>query len=156
MKLIRFLFRYSPGLIVTATVIGILGGVASAMLMAVINNHLRGAPVSGGDLWEFGVLCFVVLAANFVARVAISGLSQWSIFDLRLQLSRKWLIAPLRELERAGSAKILAAITQDVDSLAQAMQALPGICIDVTVVIACLIYLGYLSWMMLIVMVVFA
>jgi len=56
MKLIRFLFRYSPGLIVTATVIGILGGVASAMLMAVINNHLRGAPVSGGDLWEFGVL----------------------------------------------------------------------------------------------------
>jgi putative ATP-binding cassette transporter len=90
--------------------------------------------------------------ANFVARIAITGLSQWSIFDLRLQLSRKWLTAPLPELERSGSAKILAAITQDVDSLAEAMQALPGICIDVTVVVACFIYLGYLSWVMLIVM----
>jgi putative ATP-binding cassette transporter len=155
MKLIRFLFRYSPGLIALATLIGILGGVASAVLMALINAHLRGAPVLRGDLWKFGGLCLVVLAANFMARIGISGLSQWSIFDLRLQLSRKWLTAPLPELERAGSAKILAAITQDVDSLAAAMQALPGICIDLTVVVACLIYLGYLSWVMLLVMIGF-
>ena len=152
MKLIRFLFRYSPGLIVLTTVIGILGGVASALLMALINDHLRGEPVLRNDVWKFGALCVLVLGSNFVARVAIAGLSQWSIFDLRLQLSRKWLTAPLRELERAGSARILAAITQDVDSLAEAMQTLPGICIDVTVVVACLIYLAYLSWPVLIVM----
>jgi putative ATP-binding cassette transporter len=155
MKLIRFLFRYSPGLIVLTTAIGILGGVASAMLMAVINGHLRGGPVLKNDAWKFGALCLLVLGSNFVARVAISGLSQWSIFDLRLQLSRKWLTSPLRDLERAGSAKILAAITQDVDSLAEAMQAMPGICIDMAVVVACLIYLGYLSWVMLIVMIGF-
>jgi len=155
MKLIRFLFRYSPRLIVLTTVIGILGGIASAMLMAVINGHLRGAPVLRNDAWKFGALCLLVLGANLVARVAIAGLSQWSIFDLRLQLSRKWLTSPLRDLERAGSAKILAAITQDVDSLAEAMQAMPGICIDIAVVAACLIYLGYLSWVMLIVMIGF-
>lgn len=155
MKLVRFLLRYSPGLIVLATLIGIFGGVASAVLMALINGHLRGTPTLRNDLWIFGGLCLVVLASNFVARIAISGLAQWSIFDLRLQLSRKWLTAPLPELERAGSAKILAAITQDVDSLSEAMQALPGICIDITVVVACLIYLGYLSWTMLIVMVGF-
>jgi putative ATP-binding cassette transporter len=155
MKLIRFLFRYSPGLITLTTVIGILGGIASAMLMAVINGHLRGAPALKNDAWKFGALCLLVLASNLVARVAIAGLSQWSIFDLRLQLSRKWLTSPLRDLERAGSAKILAAITQDVDSLAEAMQAMPGICIDIAVVVACLIYLGYLSWVMLIVMIGF-
>jgi putative ATP-binding cassette transporter len=152
MKLIRFLFRYSPGLIALTTTIGMVGGIASAMLVALINGHLRGAPILKHDIWKFGALCLLVLIANFVARIAISGLSQWSIFDLRLQLSRKWLTAPLRDLERAGSARILAAITQDVDSLAEAMQALPGICIDVTVVVACLIYLAYLSWPILIVM----
>lgn len=155
MKLIRFLLRYSPGLIILATAIGILGGVASAMLVAVINGHLRLTQVVPNDLWKFAGLCLVVLTANFLARIAISGLSQWYTFDLRLQLSRKWLTTPLRDLERAGSAKILAAITQDVTSLADAMQALPGICIDLTVVVACLIYLGYLSWPILLVMIGF-
>lgn len=155
MKLIRFLLRYSPRLILLATLIGILGGIASAALMALINGHLRGAPVLKGDIWKFAGLCLVVLASNFVARIAISGLSQWSIFDLRLQLSRKWLTAPLPELEHAGSARILSAITQDVDSLAEAMMAMPGICIDFAVVVACLIYLGYLSWVMLLVMIGF-
>lgn len=155
MKLIRFLLRYSPWLIVLATVIGILAGIASTMLMALINSHLRGVTNPSGDLWKFIILCFVVLVFHFLARIAISGLAQWSMFDLRLQLSRKWLTAPLRDLELAGSSKIMSAVTQDVDSLAQAMQALPGICIDATVVAACLIYLGYLSITMLLVLIAF-
>ena len=156
MKLIRFLFRYSPGLIVMATLVGIGGGLASTAVLAIINRHLRGVATGNGrDLWLFCVLCLAILLTNLVARVSIAGLSQWSAFDLRLQLGRKWIAAPLEDLEQRGNGQILAAVTQDVERLSDAMHALPGLCIDATVIAACLGYLAFLSWWALLVMVGF-
>jgi putative ATP-binding cassette transporter len=153
MKLLRFLFRYSPRVIIATTLIGILGGVSSMLILMIINAHLRHADSPGADVGKFVALCAVILLANLAARVGISRLTQWSAFDLRLQLGRQWINTPLAELERKGNVKLFAAITQDVERLADSMRALPGICIDITVIVACLGYLAYLSWWVLLVMV---
>lgn len=154
MKLFRFLFRYSPKFILLATMIGILGGLASTAVLAIMNSHLREV-THGQDLGRFFGLCLAILVANMAARVCIAGLSQWSSFDLRLQLGRKWISTPLEELERKGSTKMLAAITSDVDRLSDSMHILPGMCIDITVIATCMGYLAYLSWWMLVVMIGF-
>jgi putative pyoverdin transport system ATP-binding/permease protein len=155
MRVIRFLFRYSPAFMVLTIAVGITGGLVSPLLLAILNNHLRGLGAGGQDLGKFFALCLVILLANLLARFAIAGLTHWSSFDLRLQLGRKWINTPLSELERQGSARMLAAVTQDVERLTESMRALPGMCIDVAVIFACLGYLAWLSWTALIVMVGF-
>ncbi|AKU20916.1 cyclic peptide export ABC transporter [Massilia sp. MB5] len=154
MKLFRFLFHYSPKLIVLATLIGIAGGLASTAVLAIINEHLRVA-TEQQDLLRFFGLCLGILLANMAARVCLAGLSHWSAFDLRLQLGRQWVGMPLAELERNGGNRMFAAITHDVDRLSESMHILPGLCIDITVIASCMAYLGYLSWWMLLVMVGF-
>src|SRR6187402_815370 len=155
MKLVRFLFTYSPRFIVLAAIIGVIGGLASTAVLAIINSHLRDVGGSPGDVWRFFGLCLVILLANMAARICIAGLAQWSAFDLRLQLGRKWIGLPLAELEKKGSGQMMAAITSDVERLSESMHVLPGMCIDITVIVTCLAYLAYLSWWMLIVMVGF-
>lgn len=155
MKLLRFLFTYSPKFVVLAAVIGVIGGLASTAVLTIINSHLRQASAHGPDVWKFFGLCLVILFSNMAARICIAGLAQWCSFDLRLQLGRKWIGTPLVELEQKGSSKMMSAITTDVERLSDSMHVLPGMCIDVTVIATCLGYLAYLSWWMLIVMVVF-
>ncbi len=155
MKILRFLFRYSPRFVFLATAIGMIGGLASTAVLAIINNHLRDVTAGRGDMLKFLVLCLIILLSNMAARVFVAGLSQWSSFDLRLQLGRKWIGTSLIELEHKGSNRMMAAITTDVDRLAESMHILPGLCIDATVIVTCLGYLAYLSWWMLVIMIGF-
>lgn len=154
MNLIRFLFRYSPRFVLLSALIGVAGGFASTAVLTIINEHLRGV-AQGENVGLFITLCFVILFANLIARLLIAGLSQWSAFDLRLQLGRLWIKTPLRELETKGAGRLMSAVTNDVARLADSMQILPGLCIDIAVIASCLVYLGYLSWWMLLVLIVF-
>ncbi|TDF41785.1 cyclic peptide export ABC transporter [Alteromonadaceae bacterium M269] len=154
MKLLGFLFRYSPKFIIFAAILGVIGGLASTSILAMINEHLKDVNQEQSFLMFFG-LCIAILIANMGAKACIAGLSQWSAFDLRLQLGRRWVDRPLSELEGEGGSKMMAATTNDVERLSKSMQIMPTLCIDVTVIISCMVYLGYLSWLMLLIMIGF-
>jgi putative ATP-binding cassette transporter len=154
-KLFSFLFRYSPGVLVRAALLASLGGFASAWLLTILNAHLRGAAGGREEVWKFFGLCVLTLFTLFAARLNIARLTLWSSFDLRLQIGRQWVGIPLNQLEREGNARLLAAITQDVDTLSQSMRDLPRLCVDFTITLACFCYLGYLSWRLLAVLVAF-
>ncbi|EKE80858.1 cyclic peptide export ABC transporter [Idiomarina xiamenensis] len=154
MKLLGFLFRYSPKFIILAAFFGVIGGLASTAVLAIINEHLKDVN-EHQDLLIFFGLCMAILIANIAARACIAGLSQWSAFDLRLQLGRRWVDKPLSQLEGEGSSRYMAAITNDVDRLSVSMQIMPSMCIDITVILSCMVYLGYLSWVMLLIMIAF-
>jgi putative ATP-binding cassette transporter len=66
--------------------------------------------------------------------------------DLRLRLSRQILSAPQRCLEELGAHRLLAALADDVPVITNALLALPVLFINVAVVIAGLVYLGWLSF----------
>ncbi|GAB3033620.1 pyoverdine export ABC transporter PvdE [Oleiagrimonas citrea] len=121
----------------------------------IFNAHLKGTVDGTGDIWQFVGLCIATAVASFVAKISISKLTLWSSFHLRLQLGRQWINTPLIELEREGNAKLLSAITQDVDHLSDSMRALPALFVDYTVTIASFCYLGYLSWKLLLVLIGF-
>ena len=156
MKMIGFFIKYSPGYMFLAILVGALGGVSSAALMAVVNARLSGARASSlTSVWSFTGLVLIVLITSYTSRVLMAHLSQWSIFDLRLRLARKTLDVPLRELEQAGINRILAAMTQDVENIAKVFLSIPMLFVDIAVVFACFIYLGWLSWPVLLFVVVF-
>lgn len=156
MKMIGFFIRYSPGYMLFSILVGVLGGVSSAALMAVVNSKLSGLPSSRWtSVWSFTALVLMVLITSYVSRVLMAHLSQWSIFDLRLRLARKVVDVPLRDLEEAGLSKVLAALTQDVEQIARVFLSIPMLFVDIAVVFACFIYLGWLSPLVLVFVVVF-
>ncbi len=155
MRIIRFLFGYAPEVIIATTAISAVAGLSTVWLLMIFNNHLRGVIDGNEDIWKFIGLCTAAAVTSFIAKVSISKLALWSSFDLRLQLGRQWIHTPLVELEREGNAKLLSAVTQDVDRLSESMRSLPALLVDYTVTIASFFYLGYLSWKLLLVLVCF-
>jgi putative ATP-binding cassette transporter len=156
MKLIKFFIKYSPVYMSLAIFVGALGGISSAALMAVVNAKLSGVPPSRWtSLWVFTGLVFVVLLTSYLSRLLMAHLSQWSIFDLRMRLARRVVDVPLRDLEEAGSNRVLAALTQDIEQIARVFLSIPMLFVDIAVVVACLVYLGWLSLTMLLFLVVF-
>jgi putative ATP-binding cassette transporter len=81
-------------------------------------------------------------------------LGQRRILDLRTQLSRSILAAPLRRLEELGPSRLLATLTSDVASIVIAVGSLPLLFVQCTVILGGLAYLGWLSWKALAVVVV--
>jgi putative ATP-binding cassette transporter len=75
--------------------------------------------------------------------------------SLRLELCRKILSAPLRLLEQLGSHRLIATLTGDVPSIANAYIFLPMLCMNLAILLGCLIYLCWLSPLMLVAAIVF-
>ena len=72
-----------------------------------------------------------------------------------MQLSKQILAAPLRCLEEVGAHRLLATLIEDLPMITNALLIVPILCINIAVVIAGLIYLGWLSWPILIVVLMF-
>lgn len=147
MKLILFLLRSAPGMVAFAILAGIIAGVSNTGLLALINAALNRADSGqGSPVWAFVGLCALMLIGRGASSMLLIRLARGAVYDLRIKLCRKVLAAPLRHLEQIGAARIQAALTDDVPVIANALISLPVICMHFAVVVTCLIYLGWLSW----------
>ncbi len=157
-KILSFLLRTSENrgrsraMLLTIIGTGLIGGLASTGLLALINSTLsvaRSAPRSLG--WSFLGLCLLLPASRFISQCLLACLAQTNTYDLRMRLSRAILAAPLRDLEKMGSARILATMTDDVQTLSGALSNVPVFFLHSTVVVSCLLYMGWLSWPLLLI-----
>jgi putative pyoverdin transport system ATP-binding/permease protein len=150
MSLIQFLLQRSWRLVALSIMVGILSGIASAGIIAFVNAAMdsmeRGAIVA----WSFLGLAIVVVTSKAFSELLLVRLGQEAIADLRMQLSREILRAPLRHIEQVGQHRLLAALNDDAAVIANAYMHLPLICINAATVLGCLAYLGWLSWPLLI------
>jgi putative pyoverdin transport system ATP-binding/permease protein len=97
MKLISFLLRSAPGVVVLAVTAGLVAGISNTALLVIINQSLAGA--SGWLLaGSFAGVCLLMLVSRATSSVLLIRLSRGSIFKLRLKLCRQILAAPLRHL----------------------------------------------------------
>ncbi|HEX7240686.1 MAG TPA: cyclic peptide export ABC transporter, partial [Longimicrobiaceae bacterium] len=96
-------------------------------------------------VWGFVALCVTLPLTRAISSYVLTLLAQHTVLRMRKQLSRAILQAPLRRLEEAGSPKLLAALTGDVATVTGALTALPGLFVQVAVVVGALAYLGWLS-----------
>jgi putative ATP-binding cassette transporter len=132
--------------VILAAIVGAAGGVIGIALIAVIQRALAHEPSGAVTLaWVFLALCVASAAARAVAQIAMVKLGQGAIADLSLHLVRRILALPVRTFETIDSSALLSALTDDIALIANAVVGLPHLCINVPIVIACLVYTGWLA-----------
>ena len=150
MKLLSFLIKYAPGSVVLAVVFGIISGASNAAMLALFNAVLRGEGISRTTLiWSFIALCVFLPLTRYASEMLLTRLAQDALFSLRMRLCRQILAAPLRHLEELGAHRLLTTLADDVPVITGTLVVFPLLCINISVAIGGLVYLGLLSWVML-------
>ena len=156
MKLFLFFLHYSRRATILAILAGIIGGATSTGMLAVINASLRrNGPSRDTLIWVFIALCLLLPLARFTSEWLLIRLGQGSLLELRMRLCRQILATPLRRLEEFGASRLMSSLTDDIPTITNALLAIPVICINTAVVIGGLIYLGWLSWPVLLMVLFF-
>lgn len=142
---------HSRTLVVTIIVAGLLSGLSNTLLIATINSTLNNTAASKSTLvLTFGALCLALASMRFISGAVLVLLMKKVMVSLRLRLCRKILNAPLRLLEQHGSHRLIATLTSDVPSIANAYIFLPLLCMNFAILFGCLIYLCWLSPLLLV------
>lgn len=156
MKMVSFLFRSSKRTVIFALVAGIIAGSSETAMIALLTGLLDvSAPPSWNVVWSFVSLCLVMLISGIVSQILLIRLAQHTVFELRTRLSRQILGTPLRQLEMIGAHRLLAVLSEDVNVLAMTIAAGPALCTSLAVLIGCLLYLGWLSSSVLVLVLLF-
>lgn len=141
-----FLCRSSWLTLIGVLLAGVISGLSSAALVALINSTLSHSLDAELLPWLFGGLSIAVLSSGFLSHYLLNRLSAKIVCDLRIQISRLILAAPYPYLQKLGKPVLLANLTEDISAIANASQLLPVVCINCAVVIGCMAYLSWLSW----------
>jgi putative pyoverdin transport system ATP-binding/permease protein len=146
-RLVRFLLRGPKRTLLVLLATGLLSGVCSAGLLAVVNvlvHQTGGVPRALALL--FAALAVAKIAAHGVSQLSLVYLVQDAVLDLGLKLCAQVTRTSLRTLEKKGPSHILAVLTDDVATVAWALQCVPGLTINGAVLIGGAVYLAWLSW----------
>ena len=145
--------RHSRSMIALAVVTSFVAGVGYTMLLALIKRALSSGFSSQPRLvWSFVAFCLAIPICGFVSQLVLLYLTSKAAYELRIQLSRQILSSPLRQLENLGPHRLLATVTQDIGSVIELVNVLPQMLTQVAMMAGCVVYLGWLSWKLLLVM----
>ncbi len=142
--------RFSRPTIVFVTIAGIVSGVASTGMIALVSSIVGaddGSSRSRASL--FIGLCLTLPVFRFLSQILLINLSQKSLLTLRLKLARRILGAPLRRLEELGAARLLATLTNDIELIVGSLSSIPLLFMHLAIVACSLSYLGWLSGILL-------
>ncbi|WP_325169941.1 cyclic peptide export ABC transporter [Methylobacterium sp. C25] len=136
---------YAP-LIAGCAVLGGVGGLSVAGLLAVVNRGLHAGPDQGSALvLAFAGLCILALIGSIGSDIGTNFVGQRIIAALRKALAARILAAPIEALERYRSHRLIPVLTHDVDTISDFAFVLSSFAVSLTISIGCLIYLAMLS-----------
>jgi putative ATP-binding cassette transporter len=145
--------RHSKTLIVLAVITSFLAGVGYTMLIAFIKKVLAdGVLWQPKVIWSFVALCVAIPVCGFVSQMLLLYLTSKAAYEMRIRLSRQILATPLRELETLGQHRLLAVVSQDIGSVIELVTVLPQMLTQLAMMAGCLVYLGWLSWKLMLIM----
>jgi putative pyoverdin transport system ATP-binding/permease protein len=159
-KLFSYLLRmsrnlnFSRSVIVIALITGLISGVGLTGWLVIISNVIAGKR-DPRFLPAFLAFCVIVPASRLISQSLFNVITTRAVFETRLQSCRRILAAPLARLEEIGPHRLLATLTDDITTLSTALTQIPLLCLHLGVVVACLIYMGWLSWQMLLIIIGF-
>jgi hypothetical protein len=114
---VSFLCRSSWLTVVGVLLAGIISGLSSAALVALINSTLSNTLDAKLLPWLFVGLSIAVLSSGFLSNYLLNRLSAQIVCDLRIQISRLILAAPYPYLQKLGKPALLAHLTEDISVL---------------------------------------
>ena len=146
MNLMRFLIRSSRSIVMLSVIAGAASGIASIALIVCIQSELGREPSSSSAAVRLRMLCIVSAAARIIGQVGMVKLGQGAVAKLSLHIGSTYSwIYPCGNSRRLNTSSLLAALTEDIVLIANAMVGIPQLCINIPILIACLAYIGWLS-----------
>jgi putative pyoverdin transport system ATP-binding/permease protein len=160
-KLFSFLVRYTGHirnahlLGVGVIVLAVLSGLANTALIALVNQVIN-TPAPGSTLLLlFLGICVAFPVLRYLGDYLLIFLTERATLHLRMTLCVRMLAVPLRRLEELGSSRLNATLLNDLPSVVGAMSLIPLLSLNLTIVLGCLTFMGFLSWRMLLGVLVF-
>ncbi|MEW5926735.1 MAG: cyclic peptide export ABC transporter [Gemmatimonadota bacterium] len=161
-KLFAFLVRYTrhirhahllgAGVLVAA----VASGVANTALIALVNQVINAdGPGRGSLLPVFLGICVAFPAMRYAGDALLIHLTEAATLHLRMTLSSRILAVPLRKLEELGAGRLTTLLLNDLPAVIGAMTLIPLLCLNVTIVLGSLVFMGLLSGKMLLGVLVF-
>jgi putative pyoverdin transport system ATP-binding/permease protein len=93
----------------------------------------------------FAAVAGVAVGARIVSRRLIGSLARDAILRLRIHLSRQIVSAGVFDIERLGTPRIMLHLTDDIARIAGALPDLVSLYANLTLLLVCFAYLGWLS-----------
>jgi putative ATP-binding cassette transporter len=146
MDMMKYLYRYSRGLLVSATMVGLVSGLCGTFLAMMISRTVSGEPKTVMLALAFFLACLLQVSSKSLSEILMLKLAQNAISRLRVTVSEKLLATPQRRLQELGKPGLLVIATRDVDIFIQALQNIPMLFGNGIVLITCLAYIAWLSW----------
>lgn len=146
MKILKFILQYSRKLLGLAIMAGIISGACTTGLIVVINaamTHSRSSPRVA--LYWFMACAAIVPLSRVLSELLLVHLGQRALYSVRMELSRQILDVSFQQLESIGAPRTLAVLTEDIPAITNLAGLVPLFCINTVVVVACLVYMIWLS-----------
>lgn len=142
----RLLWKTKPKSWALAGVLNIINALVSVATIAYINRvFLSGAQVHAQTVMGFAGWVVLLLITTFVSGFYLTYLGHKLVFELRRQLVKQLIDSELITIEHIGSAKILASLSDDIQTVTMAFVRLPELAQGVVVCLVAGIYLAGLS-----------
>lgn len=152
MALIKFIIATARRTFILAVLAGGIAGLSMVAVLALTNEALHEPSIVTAQTISFYFLLItLVVIFRVTSTVLLTRLSQDSIANLRLRLSREILSAPLINLETYGPHKLLASLTADINAISNGIMRLPFLLMNSAMIAGCLLYLLWLSWILFLV-----
>ncbi|HXT10043.1 MAG TPA: cyclic peptide export ABC transporter [Candidatus Angelobacter sp.] len=149
MNLLKFIWRTCRGMMVLTTGTALLSGACNMGIIAFVTAALTADHRPKAFVWGFVILGAGKIITTFVSQAMLASFAQGAVCNLRRDLIRKILTVPLRRLEDLGTPRLLAALTDDVFNITQALLAIPIVFVNIAMLLGGAAYLGWLSWKIL-------
>ena len=135
--------------ILIAALLGIFSGLATTALLATINLTLNADGSNNQLIATFVGLCLLVMACTAGSNLMVNYIGQHVILRLRQSLAKKVLLAPIEQLERFRSHRLIPVLVDDVDTINKFVLDIAPLIVSFAITLGCLSYLAYLSWQVL-------
>lgn len=141
----RLLKPFWP-VVLAATAMGVVSGLATMLLLATINGALHGAEETTATIvLSFVGLCALMIAGEVVSDLGNSYVGQQAVAALRTDITNTILSASVEELEQLKPHKLAATFNQDVETISNFTFTFSSLAIAAAVIIAGFAYLTTLS-----------
>jgi putative pyoverdin transport system ATP-binding/permease protein len=162
-NLLSLLAARSPNGVFLSTMSGALAGVSYSLLIPIILAAAASASgedsAAAGTVYEvlhvqianqrfallFVCICSFILLARTLSQILLARVALDATTDLRVDIYRRILNAPLIALERIGAAKLLAAITTDTQRIVMGASLMPAVLISSVTIAGLMGYLLFIS-----------
>lgn len=131
-------------------VLSLISAALGIGLIAFISQRLIETPdLSLSVLPEFLALLFLLMAVTLGSQLALTTLGHHFVYRLRSELVKRIMDTHVERVERLGGATLLAGLTSDIRNITIAFVRLPELVQGLILTVGSVIYLGWLSPIML-------